>query len=298
MLVRLLTAAAVAASSVSAFRDTSPFFLFSTAEFEGQSQQIATARDVQARIEDLAKSCPSDSYIVVSQPGVSAADFAGRQTTPHLRRRLGGEDKTVKSSVQVRDVVGQVSGSEAATLLSKSCGSLVELDGSEALIPLDQETPQVVLVTFPALPEEVEKRVSMLRKQDSYLNTLLSSLPNDKFTVIYTTTPYTGKASSEPQHPDSYYHMDEPYPSDMHIDLKRDLSVYPRATNGTNPDSNLPLFEKYQFLSSGIFMGLGVSILLISILYIGISAIAGLEVSYMAFSKEMGPAAQKKQQQQ
>lgn len=129
--------------------------------------------------------------------------------------------------------------------------------------------------------------------------------------------------------------MDEPYPSDMHIDLKRDLSVYPRATNGTNPDSNLPLFEKYQFLSSGeyqciplssfacpkvedcqhcftllestlmtltcypgIFMGLGVSILLISILYIGISAIAGLEVSYMAFSKEMGPAAQKKQQQQ
>lgn len=116
--------------------------------FEGQSQQIATARDVQARIEDLAKSCPSDSYIVVSQPGVSAADFAGRQTTPHLRRRLGGEDKTVKSSVQVRDVVGQVSGSEAATLLSKSCGSLVELDGSGtcrstvkvgALILMDQQ---------------------------------------------------------------------------------------------------------------------------------------------------------------
>lgn len=44
-------------------------------------------------------------------------------------------------------------------------------------------------------------------------------------------------------------------------------------------------------------MGLTASLLLLFILYIGISAIAGLEVSYMAFSKEMGPAAQKKQQQ-
>ena len=43
-------------------------------------------------------------------------------------------------------------------------------------------------------------------------------------------------------------------------------------------------------------MGLMVALLLFIILYVGISAIAGLEVSYMAFSKEMGPQAQKKQQ--
>lgn len=43
-------------------------------------------------------------------------------------------------------------------------------------------------------------------------------------------------------------------------------------------------------------MGLVVAFLLFSILYVGVSAIAGLEVSYMAFSKEMGPNAQKKQQ--
>ena len=47
----------------------------------------------------------------------------------------------------------------------------------------------------------------------------------------------------------------------------------------------------------GIFMGGTVALLLLMILYVGISAISGLEVSYMAFSKEMGPAAQKKQQQ-
>lgn len=49
------------------------------------------------------------------------------------------------------------------------------------------------------------------------------------------------------------------------------------------------------FTVSGIFMGLTVSLLLFSILYVGVSAIAGLEVSYGAFSKENGPQAQKKQ---
>ena len=44
-------------------------------------------------------------------------------------------------------------------------------------------------------------------------------------------------------------------------------------------------------------MGLTVSLLLLLILYVGIGAISGLEVSYMAFNKEMGPQAQKPKQQ-
>lgn len=43
-------------------------------------------------------------------------------------------------------------------------------------------------------------------------------------------------------------------------------------------------------------MGLMVSFLLFSILAVGISAVSSLQVSYGAFDKEMGPAAQKKQQ--
>ena len=43
-------------------------------------------------------------------------------------------------------------------------------------------------------------------------------------------------------------------------------------------------------------MGIFVGILLLMILYIGLNAISSLQVSYFAFSKEMGPAAQKKQQ--
>ena len=45
-------------------------------------------------------------------------------------------------------------------------------------------------------------------------------------------------------------------------------------------------------------MGLVVASILLSILYIAISGVASLEVSYAAFDKEMGPAAQQKQKQQ
>ena len=41
-------------------------------------------------------------------------------------------------------------------------------------------------------------------------------------------------------------------------------------------------------------MGLIVSIIMFMILSVGLSAVSSLQVSYGAFDKEMGPAAQKK----
>lgn len=94
--------------------------------------------------------------------------------------------------------------------------------------------------------------------------------------------------------------MDEPYPSALHQDLKRQLNLRADSdddkSNTTNPQSNLPLFEKYQFLTPGLFMTLTVSLLLLIILYVGMTALSGLQVSYAAFSKEMGPQAQKPKQ--
>ena len=43
-------------------------------------------------------------------------------------------------------------------------------------------------------------------------------------------------------------------------------------------------------------MGFFVTILLLSILLVAVRGVASLEVSYAAFDKEMGPAAQKKAQ--
>jgi hypothetical protein len=45
----------------------------------------------------------------------------------------------------------------------------------------------------------------------------------------------------------------------------------------------------------GIFMGIIVTLVFVSIVGVGLKALSGLEVSYGAFDKEMGPAAHKKQ---
>lgn len=85
---------------------------------------------------------------------------------------------------------------------------------------------------------------------------MLSGLAS--YTVLYTTTPPSTEHYQEIQHPDNYYEMDDPFPSAMHTDLKRDIAAYANgsnSSNGSNPQSNLPLFEKYQFLSSGMLNG-------------------------------------------
>lgn len=85
----------------------------------------------------------------------------------------------------------------------------------------------------------------------------------------------------------------------VHMELRRDFDgqiVPSAAKNGSKVNSSAPLFEKYQFLTPGLFMGFLVSFTLLSILFVGVKAIAGMEVSYAAFDKENGPQAQKKQQ--
>lgn len=166
---------------------------------------------------------------------------------------------------------------------------------------------------LPDLPADAKSKATIFKDTDSALaptiQTVLSA--EQDAVLMYITTPPAQKVQDQAdQH---HYEMDDPYPSSLHTDLKRD--VYPRQdSENSEMQAGLPLFEKYQFLtpgtscfikplstaklilSAGLFMGLGVGLLLLSILYIGISAIAGLEVSYMAFSKEMGPQAQKKSQ--
>ena len=133
-----------------------------------------------------------------------------------------------------------------------------------------------------------------------------------RYTVIYTTSPPITGHPSEPAEPEEY-EMDSLFQAPVHLELKRDMSHQKRASDANITLPNGPLFEKYQYLtpgalyqprclnqliclhSLGLFMGLLVSFILVSILYVGITGVASLQVSYAAFDKEMGPAAQKKQ---
>ncbi|KAG9639575.1 BIG1-domain-containing protein, partial [Aureobasidium melanogenum] len=296
MLLRYLSAAALALQSANAFKDASPFLLYSTGQLDAKDANVnvISAQSLQESVEHQIKGCPSNTYVVVSQPGISTNDLTVSKSTPHLRRRLSGKDDNVKSIFAARNVVGDVDGMALVASITRECHtkSTLLLDAENGEIPT--EVYDTIHVRFPSLPTANDDRESALLQADSYLNSLLATL--DSYTVLYATLPNLFPAF-KPQHPEQY-EMDEPYPSNMHTDLKRDLNAHVvRASNASNPQADLPLFEKYQFLSPGIFMGGVVSILLFSILYVGISAIANLEVSYMAFSKDMGPAAQKKQQQ-
>jgi hypothetical protein len=114
-------------------------------------------------------------------------------------------------------------------------------------IPTTTKDFDSIHVQFPALPTAHDDRESALLKADSYLNSLLATL--DSYTVIYATL--DNLSPPQVMHP-GQYEMDEPYPSNMHTDLKRDLNSHvSRASNVSNPQADLPLFEKYQFLSPG-----------------------------------------------
>lgn len=112
-----------------------------------------------------------------------------------------------------------------------------------------------------------------------------------EFTVIYTTTAQTEEQVEETQQNQHTYEMENSFSDAVHMELKRDTTAH---TNGEGYVREGALFERYQYLSPGLFMGISAILPLLAILYVGVNAITSLEVSYFAFSKEMGPAAQRK----
>ncbi|MCJ1234097.1 hypothetical protein MMC14_002055 [Varicellaria rhodocarpa] len=291
-----LGALTLSITAVQAFQDTSPFIFFSTSEILASSPQIVSASSLSHKIDAALQECPSDAYVIVSQPGVNAADFSGKHSSPHLRKWASGKDKRIRSSFTVTDVLGRMdTGTMMETLERKCSAGILNVDASTGLFEVvDDVRPRIIKLDFPTLSAG-GKRLHEPYENGLFLTSVLDILPSPNFTVIYTTTPIsTGyqRLVSESKS----YEMDESPLLSAHMDLKRDLSAHPRAASNGSTVNNGPLFEKYQFFTPGIFMGLLAGLILVSILYVGISAVASLQVTYSAFDREMGPAAQKKQQ--
>lgn len=66
---------------------------------------------------------------------------------------------------------------------------------------------------------------------------------------IYITTPPSQQVQEVQD--GHLYEMDEPYPSALHTDLKRDLNAHKRQSDSDDMQAGLPLFEKYQFITPG-----------------------------------------------
>jgi hypothetical protein len=118
---------------------------------------------------------------------------------------------------------------------------------------------------------------------DHELGQLLDTLAGEDYTVVVFSDPSEAKAY-EPE-----------FSGPVHMDMKRSVERQFVARSKSDSADNLPLFEKYQFFTPGIFMAFIVLAVVLSILGVGLKALSSLEVSYGAFDKDMGPAAQKKQ---
>ncbi|KAK0109462.1 hypothetical protein ONS95_002155 [Cadophora gregata] len=286
-----IAALAATVSCAAAFKDTSPFVMFSDSELPQNlnTLQLQTSSSILASAKSHLSTCPSQIYYILTQPSLLASEL--KTQAPHLKNAVGHE--SVKGRLAVNEVVGLKAGDaeELISVLEKKCGAVV---GSEAR----EGKSVVVRREWKGIEGEKEERRRMVEDFDSTLYPLFQSLSTGpKYTVILLTTPATNISPSQPKsnelENDIVY---EPkFMEPLHMDLKRD--IYARERNESGIVDRRPLFEKYNFLSPGLFMGLLVSLLLLAILSVGIGAISSLEVSYGAFDKEMGPAAQLKNKQ-
>ncbi|RDA89936.1 hypothetical protein CP533_3301 [Ophiocordyceps camponoti-saundersi (nom. inval.)] len=250
---------------------SSPLLLFSTAKFHDavNRNQYQTTSEALKFVRDVLATCSTDRYLVASQPGIRASDFrAGECAMPSLCRAVARP--RIQSDFSVAEVIGNTEYAGLAQYIESECtkkGKSVIVD-EVRLPPLGQND-----------------RAGDLSKHDEILFDKLETLTrSDSYTILFLSSP--GEPAYQAEFVDT-----------IHQDLKRDLEpeLVRREENNTEWE-RLPLLEKYQFFTPGIFMGIIVAIVLFSILGVGLKALSSLEVSYGAFEKEMGPAAHKKQQ--
>ncbi|KAE8348643.1 BIG/ATPase V1 complex, subunit S1 [Aspergillus coremiiformis] len=282
---------ALGAATASAFTDTSPFFLASTSEILSTSSQLKTAPSLLKDLSLKLSSCPSDYYVIASQPGVHSTDFLTRKSAPRLGAKMTGKDKAIRSTQTVNEVFGVLEAKEIRSIIEKECGAQTTvIDGASGSYPSDLGAePRVLFIDFPVLPLGKE-RAQQLSANDGLLSDILERIPSSKkYTVLYVTSP------RELEESDSAIYQSEadPYQDPVHMDLKRNYAAHGRRAE---PASNKSLFQEYQYLTPGLFMGLMASFIFLAILYVGLSALASLQVPYAAFEKDTAASVQKKQQ--
>jgi len=291
--MRLSIAATLAASAsyAAAFKDTSPFVMFSDSKLpqDLNTAQLQPSSSILASAKAHLSTCPSQIYYILTQPSLLASELSAH--APHLKSAV--EDKSVQGRLAVNEVVGlkMEDAEELVRVLEKECGAVVSSGEGEG-------KNVIVSKSAAGIEGEREERSRMVEDIDSTLYPLLSGLSSGpKYTVILLSTPATNVSPAQAvvSENENSIVYEPKFMEPLHMDLKRD--IYARERNESGVVDRRPLFEKYNFLSPGLFMGLLVTLLLLAILSVGIGAISSLEVSYGAFDKEMGPAAQQKNKQ-
>ncbi|CAK7274923.1 hypothetical protein SEPCBS57363_006412 [Sporothrix epigloea] len=286
-----IVAGLLAAGSAHAFSDSSPFLIFSTAPLptDPTISQMETSASVYSFANAILADCPTSNYLLVAQPNVHASDLYAPPFCEAHRLRRALASKRVNGRFLVSEVVARNGETNMtldyfATRIHAACAAK-NTGGS---------FPHVNQLALPALPvaPTCQDRAEAMGDNEYILgNALDDALALGDVTVVYFST---GKVVADGGH--AATPGDD---GDAQATLRKRMAAPQMVRQVAAPSKDRDtrgLFEKYQFFTPGIFMSLIVFFIILSILYVGLSAVSSLQVPYGAFDKEMGPAAQKKQQ--
>ena len=87
------------------------------------SSDLVTAHHLSEIITPQLEKCTSDTYVIVSQPGADVTDYSAQGATPHLKQNVLGDTKNIRSSLAVKEVLGQLDIEEMSQVVQSRCGA-------------------------------------------------------------------------------------------------------------------------------------------------------------------------------
>ncbi|KAF5025135.1 hypothetical protein F66182_2775 [Fusarium sp. NRRL 66182] len=296
MRLQILASALALSGSAAAFSDSWPFVMFSTSQFSDapSNNHVQTRDQALEQVKDLLTSCPTDNYVLIAQEGANVADIRQPKAMPNLHNAIAR--KEIQGKFIIPEVVGE----------SIDADAIQDYIQTACYAQAKKVEPHFTLIKPSKDDKDNEGRLFQLLNGEINVDRFTEAIKQwnmsekwmkDSYTVLFVGTPAVQDKTSKKTSASEKTIYEPEFIEPVRMNLKRDVSdgMSSQADNKTEYD-NRPLFQKYQFFTPGIFMGLITAIVLFSILGVGLRALGSLEVSYGSFDKEMGPAAQKKQQ--
>jgi hypothetical protein len=83
---------------------------------------VAKSSQTTADVLKALENCPTQSYVVIKQIGVSSADYADGRSAPSFSQYMGGMRPAITTTYAVPDVVGEIDADVIVSHLKSKCG--------------------------------------------------------------------------------------------------------------------------------------------------------------------------------
>lgn len=99
-------------------------------------RQLQSATSLTSDVSRVISQCPSTIYLLITQPGVSASDYASLGSATALARYVTASGKSsIRSSASIADVVGMLDTNLWQEVLENDCGATTLDLGSDGMTP-------------------------------------------------------------------------------------------------------------------------------------------------------------------